>query len=78
MNRKSMAKYINYQDAMFQIADRASFKMQDPPSDMNIYSAVPTLCIPNQKLGSNIRGDNMNYVNTNTILNMGFDNGNFE
>jgi len=29
-------------------------------------------------LGSNIRGDNMNYVNTNTVLNMGFPNQNFE
>jgi len=73
-----MKKYIFMQDINFQIADRASFKMQDPPSDMNIYSAVPTLCIPNQKLGSNIRGDNMNYVNTNTVLNMGFPNQNFE
>jgi hypothetical protein len=64
-------------DKMFQIADRASFKMQGK-NDMNIYSAVPTLCIPNQNLGSNIRGDNMNYVTTNTILNMGFDNKNYE
>jgi len=78
MNEKAMKKYIFMQDINFQIADRASFKMQDPPSDMNIYSAVPTLCIPNQKLGSNIRGDNMNYVNTNTVLNMGFPNQNFE
>ena len=46
--------------------------------DLNIYSAVPTLCIPNQKLGSNIRGDNMNYVNTNTVLNMGYGNENYE
>jgi len=77
MNRKSMAKYINYQDAMFQIADRASFKMQDPPSDMNIYSAVPTLCIPNIKLGSNIR-NHLNYSETNTVLNLGYSNNNFE
>jgi len=76
MNRKAMERYIKDQDKMFQIADRASFKMQG--KDLNIYSAVPTLCIPNQKLGSNIRGENMNYVNTNTILNMGFSNDNFE
>ena len=61
---------------MFQIADRASFKMQE--KNLNIYSTVPTLCIPNQKLGSDIRGDNMNYVNTNTVLNLGFNNENFE
>jgi len=76
MNKVAMEKYIEDQDKMFQIADRASFKMQE--KGLNIYSAVPTLCIPNQKLGSNIRGENMNYVNTNTILNMGFDNSNYE
>ena len=76
MDSKAMKKYIEDQDKFFQIADRASFKMQG--KDLNIYSAVPTLCIPNQKLGSNIRGDNMNYVNTNTVLNMGFNNENFE
>lgn len=76
MNEKAMKQYIEDQDNFFQIADRASFKMQR--KNLNIYSAVPTLCIPNQTLGSNIRGDNMNYVNTNTVLNMGFNNDNFE
>jgi len=75
INRKAMKHYIDDQDKMFQIADRASFKMQG--KNLNIYSAVPTLCIPNQKLGSNIR-TKMNYVNTNTVLNMGFTNDNFE
>ena len=72
----AMEEYINTQDKLFRIADLASFDMQG--KDLNIYSAVPTLCIPNQKLGSNIRGENMNYVNTNTILNMGFSNENYE
>ena len=76
MNRKAMEQYIKDQDKMFQIADRASFKMQG--KDLNIYSAVPTLCIPNPKLGSNIRGEDMNYVNTNTVLNTGYANANFE
>ena len=76
INRKAMEQYIKDQDKMFQIADRASFKMQG--KNLNIYSAVPTLCIPNQKLGSNIRGDNMNYVATNTVLNMGYSNENFK
>ena len=75
MNRKAMKQYIDDQDKMFQIADRASFKMQG--KSLNIYSAVPTLCIPNQELGSNIR-QMMNYVNTNTVLNMGFSNDNFK
>ena len=76
MNRKAMKQYINDQDKYFQIADRASFKMQG--KDLNIYSAVPTLCIPNITLGSNIRGENMNYNNTRTILNLGFDDQNYE
>jgi len=76
MNRKAMKQYITDQDKYFQIADRASFKMQG--KDLNIYSAVPTLCIPNTTLGSNIRGENMNYNNTKTILNLGFDNKNYE
>jgi len=76
MNRKAMEKYIKEQDALFRIADLASFQMQG--KELNIYSAIPTLCIPNQNLGSNIRGDNMNYVNTNTVLNMGYGNENYE
>jgi len=76
INKAGMEQYIKDQGQLFQIADRASFMMQR--KNLNIYSAVPTLCIPNQKLGSNIRGDNMNYVNTNTILNMGFNNDHYE
>lgn len=82
MNKKAMEKYIHMQDIQFQIADRVSFKMQDLQG-MNIYSAVPTLCIPNQELGSNIR-TNMNYAKTSdqvqavTVLNMGFGNENYE
>jgi len=78
MNKRAMEKYIHMQDINFQIADRASFKMQNPSGNMNIYSTVPTLCIPNQNLGSNIRGERMNYVTTNTVLNLGFDNKNYE
>lgn len=76
MNEKAMKKYIEEQDEFFRIADLASYQMQG--KDLNIYSAVPTLCIPNQELGSNIRGSNLNYVNTNTVLNMGFSNDNYE
>ena len=76
MNEKAMERYIKEQDEFFRIADLASFQMQG--KDLNIYSAVPTLCIPNPDLGSNIRGNNMNYVTTNTVLNLGFSNQNFE
>jgi len=77
MKKSAMEKYIELQDKMFQIADRVSFKMPEL-TDLNIYSAVPTLCIPNKDLGSNIRGDNMNYITTKTILNLGFSEDNFE
>jgi len=45
---------------------------------LNIYSAVPTLCIPATELGSEIRGDNKNYANTPTVLNMGYSNDNYK
>lgn len=76
INKKGMEGYIASQDRMFQIADRSSFKMQE--EGFNVYSSVPTLCIPNPNLGSNIRGENMNYEKTKTILNMGFGNENYE
>ncbi len=76
MNRKAMEQYIADQDRFFRIADLASFKMQG--KELNIYLAVPTLCIPNQKFGSDIRGENMNYINNKTILNLGFPDENFE
>lgn len=76
MNKTAMERYIEDQDKFFSIADRVSFKMQG--KDLNIYSAIPTMCIPNQKLGSNIRGDNMNYINTNTVINTGYSNENYE
>jgi len=76
MDQKAMERYIKEQDEFFRIADLASYQMQN--KDLNIYSCVPTLCIPNQKLGSNIRGDNMNYITNKTILNMGYNDSNFE
>jgi len=75
MDKKAMQTYIDDMDKRFQIADLTSFYMQEK---LNIYSSVPTLCIPNIELGSNIRGENLNYENTQTILNMGFGKENFE
>ncbi len=75
MDRKAMQMYIDEMDKRFQIADLTSFYMQEK---LNIYSSIPTLCIPNIELGSNIRGNNLNYSTTNTILNMGYSNDNFE
>ena len=77
INRKAMQRYIDNMDKKFQIADLTSFNMQEE-SDMNIYSAVPTLCIPNTEIGSNIRGTDMNYKTTNTVINTGYSNENYE
>jgi len=76
INEKAMKMYISEMDKHFRIADLTSFEMQN--TELNIYSVVPTLCIPNIKIGSNIRGDNMNYSDTNTIINLGFGNENYE
>ena len=76
MNKKAMEKYVSEQDNYFRIADLTTYQMQG--KDLNIYSCIPTLCIPNSELGSNIRGNNLNYVNNNTVLNTGFDNSNYE
>lgn len=77
MNRKMMEEYIKEQDKYFRIADLVSFELQRN-ENLHIYSAIPTLCIPNQKLGSNIRGDNMNYIKNATVLNFGFNDNNYE
>ena len=54
-----------------------SYKMQET-TNFNIYSAIPTLCIPETHLGSNIRGENQNYKYTPTILNIGYSDDHFE
>lgn len=76
MKIPSMETYIALQDKYFTIADKASFDMQEK-SNLNIYSAVPTLCVPQTDLGSNIRGTNMNYKNTPTVLNLGYPDSNY-
>ena len=76
MDRKAMKWYIDSQDELFRIADLVSFHMQ-ALSNLNIYSSIPTLCIPNQELGSNIRGDNMNYIKNKTVLNFGYNDEHF-
>jgi GR25 family glycosyltransferase involved in LPS biosynthesis len=72
MNRRMMKGYIDHMDKTFMIADHASFMLEE--LGFNVYSAVPTLCIPNAKMGSNIRGEHLNYVETNTAINLGINN----
>ena len=77
MNVEAMEEYIKRQDEFFTIADLVTFKMQEE-TNLNIYSSIPSLCIPNTNLGSNIRGKNMNYESNPTITNMGYSNDNYE
>lgn len=77
MNRKSMEEYIKRQDNFFTIADLVSYQMQDD-SKLNIYSAVPALCIPDTKIISNIRGTSMNYKDNPTIINLGYPETNYK
>jgi len=77
MGHKAMVEYLVRQNAFFTIADKVSFDMQED-KNLKIYSAAPTLCIPNPGLVSNIRGQNMNYKNNPTVLNLGFSDSNYE
>lgn len=71
-----MREYIKRQDNFFTISDMISFKMQEE-GKFNIYSAIPTLCIPNTDAGSDIR-KYVNYKANPTVLNTGFGKENFE
>ena len=71
MNREFMKKYIESQDSFWTISDLVTYRLQET-KQYNIYSAIPTLCIPDVKFGSNVRGDNRNYEYTPTILNRGY------
>jgi GR25 family glycosyltransferase involved in LPS biosynthesis len=71
MKREFMKKYIESQDNFWTISDMVTYRLQET-KQYNIYSAIPTLCIPEVKLGSNVRGENMNYNYTPTILNRGY------
>lgn len=70
-----MQEYIKKQDSFFTISDMVTYRMQE--EGYKIYSAVPTLTIPNSDLGSDIRKI-MNYENKQTIINMGFGKENYE
>ncbi|MFW6281320.1 MAG: glycosyltransferase family 25 protein [bacterium] len=70
-----MKEYIKRQDNFFTISDLVSYKMQE--EGFKIYSAIPTLCIPNAESGSDIR-KYVNYEKKPTVLNTGFSKDNFE
>lgn len=77
MEYKMMEEYIKSQDKFFTISDLVTFRMQENPI-FNIYSAIPSICIPDTVMGSNIRGDNMNYLSKPSITNLGISNDNYE
>lgn len=77
MKRDLMEEYISRQDKFFTISDAVTYQMQED-SKFNIYSAVPALCLPETELGSNIRGQNMNYDYNPTVTNMGYSDSNYE
>lgn len=77
MKKQAMQEYISRQDKFFTISDLVTYKMQEE-TDLNIYSAVPALCLPETKLGSNIRGQNLNYEYSPTIVNLGYSDENYE
>lgn len=77
MKREFMKEYVARQDKFFTISDAVTYQMQED-SKFNIYSAVPALCIPATELGSNIRGDSMNYEYNPTATNIGYGKDHYE
>jgi GR25 family glycosyltransferase involved in LPS biosynthesis len=77
MNRYMMEEYIKKQDEFFTIADSVTYKIQED-KNFSIYSAIPSLCIPETELGSNIRGQNLNYKYNPTIVNLGYNDDNYK
>lgn len=82
MDHKMMTAYIQSQDRMFMISDHATFRLQED-QNYNVYSAIPSICIPDTEIKSNIR-NNMNYKGvgglegTTSITNLGVSNENYE
>lgn len=83
MDKIMMKEYIKMQDSLFAISDSVTFKLQENKK-LNIYSAIPSICIPDTKISSNIR-KKMNYDGignltdgTVSITNLGVSNENYE
>lgn len=76
MDSHMIKEYIKRQDAFFTMSDMVTYKMQD--EGFNVYSTIPSICLPDSTIRSNIRGDNKNYQNTPTITNLGVSDDNYE
>lgn len=77
MRENFMKEYISRQDKFFTISDKVTFDMQEN-GKWNCYSAVPSICLPDTYMGSNIRGQNLNYEYNPTITNWGVSNEDYE
>lgn len=76
IDRKAMKYYIESQDNYFTMSDAVTYLMQENPA-WKIYSAIPSICIPDSDMGSNIR-KTQNYKVTPTITNLGVPDENYE
>jgi GR25 family glycosyltransferase involved in LPS biosynthesis len=76
IDRKAMEYYIKSQDKFFTQSDGVTYKMQEDPQ-WKIYSAMPSICVPDSDIGSNIR-NTQNYKTHPTVTNMGVSNENYE
>lgn len=83
MDKLMMKEYIKMQDNLLMISDLVTYKLQEN-NKLNIYSSMPSICIPDTKIASNIR-NKMNYdgignLNDGTvsITNLGISNKNYE
>ena len=77
MKKDFMEAYINHQNQYFTISDKVTFDMQEYKK-WNCYSAVPSICLPDTHLGSNIRGTNLNYAYNPSVTNWGVPNEDYE
>ena len=76
LDRKAMKHYIESQDRFLTQSDGVIYQMQEEPG-WNIYSAVPSICIPDSDIGSNIRKV-QNYKINPTVTNIGVSEDNYE
>jgi len=73
---KAMGYYLKMQDNFFTQSDGVTYSMQEDDR-WNIYSAMPSICIPDSEMGSEIR-TSQNYKINPTVTNMGVSDDNYE
>lgn len=76
IDSRAMEYYIKVQDNYFTQSDGVTYAMQEDDR-WNIYSAVPSICIPDAEMGSEIRVT-QNYKTNPTVTNLGVPDENYE